>query len=132
MKDQTTTKAPSGRPSRKPVGTRNRLTVDNKDPNYHYRLVNDVDERVAMFQEGGYEVASLKDHKLGSASRVDTGNTADNTLSVGGGTKAVLMRINKDWYEEDQQEKQKKVDATMDSLKTPALDGSYGQIQVTK
>ena len=48
------TAAPSGtveRPKRTPIGSRNVLTVSGKDPDFVYRIVNDVGDRIAMFQE---------------------------------------------------------------------------------
>lgn len=58
-------KAPSGRVTRTPVGTRNILTVKGKDPNYEYRIVNDIDDRVTQFQEAGYELVANETVKVG-------------------------------------------------------------------
>ena len=104
-------KAPAGRPVRVPVSGRNILTVKGKDPGYSYRIVNDEPDRIARFQEGGYELVSDESVKVGDT-RVSL-PTAEGTvkqMSVGGGHKAYLMRIKKDWYDEDQKAKQKVVD----------------------
>lgn len=131
MQKDNINQGPSGRPKRQPVGSRNRLTLDNKDPNFEYRFVNDVDDRVAMFQNAGYEIVDLSKHKVGHR-RMDNTVTSDNNISVGGGTKAVAMRIRKDWYQEDQKEKQYRVDESERGLKTPQVDGSYGKIEITR
>lgn len=123
-------KAPSGRPKRLTNGVRNRMAFINKDPNYVYRVVNDTDDNVFLREEQGYEVVKVSDHQ-GRNSRVESGRTVDNSLSVGGGTKAVLMRIRKEWFEEDQKAKKERVDASEAAIKKPALDGAYGKVETS-
>ncbi len=96
-----TTKSPSGRPRRTPLGVRNKLSVKDKDPNYQYRIVNDTDDRIESLKEQGYEV--VEGAKVGDK-RVEnsTGLGSSPAFSVGQGTKAVVMRIKREWYEEDQ------------------------------
>lgn len=129
-------KAPSGRTRRTPVGTRNILTVSNKDENYVYRVVNDVDEgdRINRFIEAGYEVVKSKDVSVGEK-RVEAPSVEGSIarISVGGGTKGVIMRIRKDWYEEDQAAKQREVDATEDSITKPTdRIGGYGKTTIER
>jgi hypothetical protein len=123
-------KAPSGRVTRTPIGVRNVLTVKGKDPNYVYRVVNDVDDRVEAFIEGGYEVVKARDVKVGDK-RVDKPSEEGSIkrISVGGGGKGVVMRIPKDWYEEDQAAKQKFIADTEATMKADALNGYYGKIE---
>ena len=126
-------KPPSGRVTRTPVGQRNLLTVKGKDPNFNYRIVNDVDGRIAQFQEAGYEVVprgtvEVGDKRASTATAV--GSTAN--FSVGGGQKAVLMRQKREWYEEDQLQKQKFVDAQESSIKQKALEGTYGKLDIKR
>ena len=54
-------KAPSGRVRRIPLSGRNVLTVQGKDPNYAYRIVNDEEDRIARFQDAGYELVADED-----------------------------------------------------------------------
>lgn len=131
MTKDTLNQEPSGRPKRQPVGFRNRMTVDNKDPNFEYRIVNDQDDRIEAFKAGGYEVVDMRKHKFGDK-RMDNNLTPDVGISVGGGTKAVLMRIPKEFYVEDQKEKQKRIDAIEQGMKTPAVEGSFGKIEISK
>ena len=126
-------KAPAGRVTRTPVSQRNILTVKGKDPNYEYRIVNDVEDRITQFQEAGYEVVQSESVDVGdkrAASGTSIGSA--KTLSVGQGTKAYVMRIKKEWYEEDQRAKLKQVDLQEASIKQKALDGNYGKIEVSR
>ena len=124
-------KEPSSRAKRVPVGGRNRLTVQGKDPNYVYRIVNDVDDRVARFIEGGYEPVQDEAVKVGdNRASADSPVGSVKRISVGGGTKGVLMRIRRDWYEEDQEAKRAVVDDQEATIKKKALDGTYGTLTI--
>ena len=121
-------KSPRGRVKRTPVAYRNRLTVSNKDANFEYRIVNDVDDRIENFKDRGWEVVPAKDTKVGDR-RADnaspTGSASE--ISVGNGTKAIVMRIPKDWYDEDQKAKAEDVDRLENSMKEDAKRGYYGE-----
>ena len=126
-------KAPSGRVSRTPIGTRNILTVKGKDPNYVYRHVNDMDDRISMFQEAGYELVQdesvvVGDKRVNAASSLGSAKA----VSVGQGTKAYLMRIKRDWYEEDQAKKLSNVADIERATKEKALDGTYGDLKLSR
>lgn len=134
MSKEAIAKAPRTRPTRQPVGLRNRLKVYNQDPNYQYRWVVDYDgtgDRIEQFKLAGYELAPEGLHRVGD-SRLDVGGTEGTvqTLKVGGGQTAYLMRQDRTWFEEDQKEKQKRVDRTEQALKQPALDGGYGKVSI--
>ena len=128
------TSAPSGtpeRPSRTPIGSRNVLTVSGKDENFVYRVVNDVGDRIAMFQEAGYELVDASTHRVGDKrinSATPEGSKAQ--VSVGKGEKAFVMRIRKDWYDEDQKAKQVDVDRLEQSIKSNS-GGDYGKVSIT-
>lgn len=127
-------KAPSGRPERAPVGSRNRLKVHNPDPNYVYRWVNDSDgtgDRIDEFKAAGYEVVPKGTHKLDPRVQQGTEPGSAENMAVGGGIKAVLMRQRKDWYDEDQAKKQRNVDTQEQAIRNPTVDGKYGKIEVT-
>lgn len=124
-------KAPSGRVKRTPVSGRNRLTVQGKEPGYVYRIVNDEEGRIARFQEGGYELLPDEAVKVGDKRANQTSSEGSvKQLSVGGGKKAFVMRIRKDWYEEDQKAKQAAVDTIEATTKKKALDGRYGTLTI--
>jgi hypothetical protein len=126
-------KAPVSRVTRVPVGQRNVLTVKGQDPNYVYRVVNDVDDRVAQFLEGGYELVDKDSTDVGDK-RVSQGTAigSKQEVSVGQGIKAKIMRIPKEWYEEDQARKQSFVNKQEASIKEKALDGNYGTLDIKR
>ncbi|HET8686210.1 MAG TPA: hypothetical protein VFM18_06045 [Methanosarcina sp.] len=130
---ETIAKAPRGRVKRTPIGTRNRLTVHNKDSKYEYRIVNDVDDRVAAFQQNGWEVVQAKEVSIGDKrleSVSATGSAAE--ISVGNGTKAIVMRIPKEWFDEDQRAKAAHTDALEQTMKEDAKRGYYGTLSNTR
>ena len=127
-------KAPSGRPVRQSTGQRNKFAFINKDPAYEYRVAVDNDgtgDRIAELKDMGYEFAPANVHKLGKSRVEETSNEGSlETINSGGGNKGYLMRINKDWYEDDKKAKAARIDATEAGLKTPSLDGTYGNISI--
>ncbi len=127
-------KAPNGRVRRTPVGIRNVLTVSGKDDKYVYRIVNDTGDRVQQFMEAGYETVSAKDVRVGD-NRVNKPSTEGTVAqaSVGGGMKGIVMRIQKDWYDEDQAAKLRHVAETEATTKQKALEGSdYGKLNTDR
>lgn len=124
-------KAPSGRVKRVPVSGRNILTIQGKDPAYMYRIVNDEEDRIARFQDGGYELVPDDSVKVGDT-RVSAASAEGSIkqLSVGGGKKGFVMRIRKEWYDEDQKAKQDFVDQQEATTKAKATDGTYGSLKI--
>ena len=124
-------KAPSGRVKRVPVSGRNILTVAGKDPDYAYRIVNDDEDRITRFLDAGYTVVGEESVEVGDK-RVSkpTAEGSVKQVSVGGGKKAYVMRIRKDWYEEDQKAKQSFVDQQEATIKQKAQDGTYGSLTI--
>lgn len=124
-------KAPEGRVRRTTLGRRRPLTVTGKEPGYVYRVVNDQGDRINTFMEAGYELVEDKgvtvgDNRIGNPTA--EGSVAQ--ISVGGGTKAYLMRIREDWYKEDQAAKQEDVNRLEAATKEKALDGNYGELRI--
>ena len=125
------------RPKRTPINGRNVLTVTGKDPNYVYRIVNDVGDRIAMFKEAGYELVESDSVKVGDR-RVNVASAEGSKAQVSvdkEGTKAFVMRIPKDWYEEDQRAKQATVNELEQTMKNEALaknDLSTGKLEISR
>lgn len=120
---------------RTPVnGTRNRLTVRGKDPAYEYRVVNDTDDRIQEMLDRGYEIVKDQNIQIGDK-RVAT-PVAEGTprkISVGGGTQAYVMRIKKEFYQEDQQAKAEQVNELESSMKAEARQNTdYGGISINR
>jgi len=117
------------RPKRKPVSQRGRLELTNTDPNREYRLINAEAHRMSIFEEGGWKIENIKDFLVGGQ-RTDVATPIDNTVSVGGGQKQVLVSIEKEFYNEDQKSKAEKIDATEAGMKPKTSEGQYGSIQI--
>ena len=134
MEKQLNTKTLVERPKRVPVTGRSRLTVRNQDPNYKYRIVNanleSDPDRVLDLQERGYEIVPRGQTGGTGDKRVDDASALGSAgqISVGQGTKAVVMRIPREWYEQDQKAKQDEVDLTERRV---AQDADYGKIDIT-
>lgn len=124
-------KGSTNRPKRRPMGDgyRNTFTLDDQDPNYVYRVFNDSVGRVARAEEGGYEVVRTN-QELGDAT-VDSATAVGSAVTrpVGGGMTGVLMRIPREYYEEDQKAKQTKVDASEEGLNHKKA-GQYGGVSI--
>lgn len=118
MTKETIAKSPSGRVKRTPVGSRNILSVSNKDPNFVYRVVNDTGDRIAAFEDAGYVVVEASEVRVGDK-RVDKaapeGSKAQ--VAVGKGDKAFVMKIPKEFYDEDQERKMQQIRLLEKSIK---------------
>ena len=118
------------RPKRTPLGARNRLSFPISDEDrdkYHYRVLNDQDDRLARAQEAGYEFVQ-SDQKLGDPRAVEAGMLGANVAKpVGQGTVGYLMRIPKEYYEEDQQAKEDKLKGLEKSMKPNKAESQYGE-----
>jgi len=102
---------------RTPLGQRNRLSFGNLDPDFVYRVVNDKDSRLKDAQAAGYEFV-VSDEKLGDI-RVAEGSSMDSRVAkpVGGGVTGYLMRIPKEFYDEDQTAKYDKINKSEEAMK---------------
>ena len=135
----------ANRPERVPLHEQKRsvLNASNRDANYVYRFVNDVNNpdgstRVDAFKLAGYEVVENTNTKIGD---VD-GNASLGTsaiANVGRGRKAILMRISKDMYDKDQKAKQAEITRQEQLMmrrkvnaKESGEDGTYGEVSLKK
>ena len=125
--------APEGRVTRIPVGARQILQVRDRDPNFHYRIVNDIKNgsRIQQFKDAGYEFVDSVDTKTG---RVDQASDmgSNKTFDVGKGWKAYVMRIPMEFYEQDQAAKQAHLDSLDDALYEGPDEADYGSIKAKR
>ena len=121
------------RTQRTPLANRSVLGIKGKEPGYVYRIVNDTGDRVASFQEQGYEIVTdssitIGDRRVGKAS-------ADGSpvqVAVGNGIDGYLMRIKEEYYKEDQAYKEQKLSELEQSMRKEAKDLSdYGNLKIT-
>jgi len=135
MSRQSTPQAASARPQRVPLSARNRLSIKNKKDGYTYRIVNDVEDRVERLLEAGYEI--VPEDEVGSVGdkRVDSPTSlgSASSISVGKGTRAIVMRQRDEWYKEDQLSKQAAIDEIEQTMHGNAQKASdYGEFSFKK
>ena len=134
-----------GRPRKNPVGEptvtketrvpvagfRDVLTVEGKDPEYHYRFVLDQDEkgqRIFQHQRAGYTFCTPDEGLTIGQSAVYKSDGVGSIIRVPNedGRWLYLMKMPKDWHEEDVAKASEQVDATEESLQHSTVEGSYG------
>jgi hypothetical protein len=110
------------------------LAIRNTDPNYHYRIVNanleSDPDRVVQLQELGYEIVPREVAGTTGDKRVDNPSALGSAgqISVGQGTKAIVMRIPKEWYAQDQEAKQAEINRQEAEAHKRA---DYGKLDIT-
>jgi hypothetical protein len=104
------------RKKRVPLGAqRIKGVVANQDPNYHYHWISDVPGRIGRALEGGYELVPKESVDVGSHNNTNT-NLGSMVSQYAGRDESgqaynrYLMRIRKEWYDDDQCKKQSDVD----------------------
>ncbi len=127
------------RPGRIPVAS-NRAPLQGRGRDhekYFHRFVLEIDDRVARFLEGGYEI--VRRGKDGTAfydePTVDDSRRASRegayTRPAGRALQLVLMRIPREWWEEDQQKKWAENDRIDESMRGPKKDAvDYGKVVI--
>lgn len=114
-------------------GPRDILTVYGKDPNFEYRFVNDQNNRIQRFLKGGWEIVT-DDLEVG-APRVGVPESEGSPIkvSVGSNVQAYLMRIKKEYYDEDQQKKWSHIDEVEKAImESTRQQGMYGEVKLHK
>lgn len=125
-------KKPAPRARRTPAaGARDKLTVYDADPNYVYRWVRNDEGRVQWFQERGYEVVT-RGQEVGQKT-VDQGSQLGSAITkFGGGTVTlILMRILREWFDQDQAAKEESIAATEATMKQPG-EGGFGSFTINR
>lgn len=115
--------SPSGRPRRKPVNYRSGFVIEKKDPSRVYRLINADPGRYAKFESSGWRRENLVEH-LPGYDRLQDARLIDNAIHVGGGQKQILISIEKEFYDEDQENKAEEVNNREAAIK-PQNSGDY-------
>jgi len=118
-------------------GTRDKLAVRGKKDGYVYRIVNDTPGRVQEAQLAGYEVVVGEDITFGHR-HVDSASGKGGSVAttpVGGGTDGILMRIRKDWYEEDKKARHDAIDESEKQMRrnlNNKSEADYGKFDTEK
>jgi len=105
------------RKERTPLYVQQSVTLNNRDPNYQYRLVNDAPGRIQRFIDAGWELCT------GDNKETYSGKGRENAVSDGTLIKrnvnedpnapwndGYLMRIPIELFREDQETKHKRVE----------------------
>ena len=130
---EVTTSEASARPRRAPLGKRNRLNVQNKEPGYQYRIVNDIDDRVDQLTAEDWEI--VPNARVGAIGnrQVDGATSLGSQpyISVGKGVKATVMRKRDEWKKEDDAIKQREIDELEETTRQDAKKRSdYGDLRI--
>lgn len=148
MKKESRAETLNDRPERLPLAQhRDKLTVKGKDPDYQYRFVKDTCDivtdkegntqlrpgnRILRFQQAGWEFVEGSSVDVGQNHVYKTENIG-SIVRIPAGTNEFLylMRIRKEWYEEDQRTKEKNILDAETQLSGPAKDhGMYGSVSI--
>jgi hypothetical protein len=102
------------RPKRVPLHRQNIISASTKE-GYVRRMVNDTDDRIERFKKAGW--TPVEGEQIGDPHAADPSSMGSmSTKSVGAGMKAVLMEIPEEHYNEDQNDKQQKVNALEEAM----------------
>ena len=118
------------RTTRVPLMNRGPQTISGiKDPDFVYRFVNDTGSRLHTMQRAGFEFVADDEMVVGS-SRVSDASDLGSRKSVisNDGTTSYLMRVKREFYEEDQAAKQAQIDEQEGAMKKQASQGMFGKI----
>ena len=120
------------RTKRCPIGAGDVLSAAKRD-GYIRRYVNDVDGRVERFIEAGYTAVMEPDADT-SAPRAGKPSNLGTAIRkpVGGGRSAVLMEIPEEWYNEDQELKNQRVDELEAAMAPDTSSGQFGQVSIKR
>jgi len=113
---------------------RNVLTVQRKEPGFVYRFVNNREDRIQRFLDAGYEPVTKQSAGQIGDTRVDSSDGTSSIVEkgVGMGVKAILMRIPEEFYKDDQQSKQQRVDELEASMKREAEKDRLGRLEISR
>lgn len=123
----------SARVARKPLNQRGPQAIaGDKDPSYVYRFVNDTGSRIQNFKAAGYEFVTGDDLIVGD-NRVSDATDLGSAKRVisNDGTTSYLMRIKKEWFEEDQANKAAALKEQEAAMTKEASTGMYGKLNIS-
>lgn len=127
------------RPKRVPMsGQRMRMEIsaEEKDPNFHYAWINDDKDLIFRAKRAGYEHVHIDELPSWGQVDVDSANSTDSLVSmpVGQGKTAYLMKLPKEYFEEDMKAHADLVDAREADLKkelNSGQNGTYGEVNIS-
>ena len=125
------------RPPRVPLGGfRDILTLQNTDPNYHYHWALDMSEKgtqIARCMQAGYEFVRPEEGVVVGEASVFKTEGVGSVLRVpgGGGMFHYLLKLPIEFFKEDMDRHQERVDMTEQSIKNQGKNDSfYGDVRI--
>jgi hypothetical protein len=118
-----------GQPKRVPVGAGNKLEFTGRDPNYAYRVVMDRQGRLDAFRAAGYDFCYSEVREADKGVAEGTATDTRKMVNLGCSDKGYLMRIPKEYYDQDQADKLNKVKATEAAMKNRDPNPRQGSYQ---
>ena len=123
------------RTARKPLHQRGPQSIHGeKGPNFVYRFVNDTGSRLHNFEMAGYEMVTGDELTVGDTRVADASNVGSGKRVISNdGTVSFLMRIKKEFYDEDQAAKATQLAEQEAAMKPNASQGmDYGSLKVSR
>ena len=122
----------AARVTRKPLFQRGPQAISgDKDENYHYRFVNDTGSRIHNFKQAGYEFVADTEIAVGDSRVIDASEFGSTKRVISNdGTTSYLMRIKKEFYNEDQAAKAEFISEQEAAMTKEATQGYYGSIKM--
>jgi hypothetical protein len=111
------------RKDRTPLYKQSAVTLKNRDPLFHYRLVNDTPGRIAAFLEAGWEIVEGDKNETysgkGRSEGAQDGSLMKRRVNEGLTApchNAYVMRIPKEFFAEDQEEKNRRNEELIEDI----------------
>lgn len=120
------------RATRKPLFQRGPQSINGeKDPNFQYRFVNDTGSRIDNYKQAGWELVTDESINVGDKRAKDgTELGSAKTVISDNGQVQYLMRIPKEWYDEDQKAKRDLNAEQERAINPDASQGLLGKIDI--
>lgn len=111
-------------------GYRDILTLENTDPDYHYYWELDSSETGPTIHRrllAGYSFVQDDEGVLVGQASVFKSEAVGSILRVpnGDGRYLYLLKIPMEWYEEDREAIEQRINETEDAIRGPQLEGGY-------
>lgn len=119
-------------------GQRDKLALNNLDPDFYYYWVVDQAEdgqRIAEFLDAGYTFVRPEEGVRAGQADVYTSSNVGSIIRVTAGRTGgyhYLMKLPMEYRKEDLARKAREVDATEETMRADIHDGQYGEIKISR
>jgi hypothetical protein len=113
------------------------LTVEGKDPNFHYHWFSDKNEtgqRIHRAKMAGYEFVTSDEVVIGESMVYKSSNVGSIVRIPDGrsGNYLYLMKLPQEWREEDLRDRAKRTSDTVKQMSQTKEDGQYGEVKISR